>query len=417
MSLFFRTAGGSRLQLAEAVHKNSLLSREGMLERLFTFLFSGLVYPQIWEDPVVDMDALCLTQSDRLIAIASGGCNVASYLVAEPAHITAVDLNASHVALNRLKLAAFRHLPDYASFHRFFAHAADKGNVAAYDKHLAAHLDENCRAYWGRRDYFGRRYVSRFARGFYRHGLLGQFIGMVHLLGLLHARSVRTLLNARDIEEQREIFERDIASLFSSRLVRFLARQPASLYGLGIPPAQYRALAADHKDGMIGALRERVRRLACDFPLRDNYFAHQAFGRAYSLAPDAPLPPYLQRENYARIRAAVERVDVLQISMTKQLASLPADSMDCYVLLDAQDWMNDQDLNALWAQITRTARPGARVIFRTAADELLLPGRVADEVLQRWQRDDVRSRALHKRDRSAIYGAFHLYTQKGSIRV
>ena len=48
----------SHAQLAAAVHRNSALSSEGALERLFTFLFSGLVYPQIWEDPVVDMDAL-----------------------------------------------------------------------------------------------------------------------------------------------------------------------------------------------------------------------------------------------------------------------------------------------------------------------------------------------------------------------
>ena len=39
--------------------------------------------------------------------------------------------------------------------------------------------------------------------------------------------------------------------------------------------------------------------------------------------------------------------------------------------------MNDADLTALWTEITRTARPGARVIFRTAADERLLPGRAA----------------------------------------
>ena len=40
--------------------------------------------------------------------------------------------------------------------------------------------------------------------------------------------------------------------------------------------------------------------------------------------------------------------------------------------------MNDAQLNALWREITRTARPGARVIFRTAAEPSLLPGRVDD---------------------------------------
>lgn len=48
--------GASQLRaaLAAAVHRNDALSSEGMLESLFTLLFNGLVYPQIWEDPVVD---------------------------------------------------------------------------------------------------------------------------------------------------------------------------------------------------------------------------------------------------------------------------------------------------------------------------------------------------------------------------
>ena len=84
-----------------------------MLERVFTLAFRGLVYPQIWEDPEVDLRALALTPSSRLITITSGGCNVLSYLTAAPGEIVAVDLNRAHVALTRLKLAAARHLPDY----------------------------------------------------------------------------------------------------------------------------------------------------------------------------------------------------------------------------------------------------------------------------------------------------------------
>ena len=83
------------------------------------------------------------------------------------------------------------------------------------------------------------------------------------------------------------------------------------------------------------------------------------------------------------------------------------------MLLDAQDWMNDADLTDLWTQITRTARPGARVIFRTAADERLLPGRVPDSVLSAWDYQAERSREFGRRDRSSIYGAFHLYQLNG----
>jgi S-adenosylmethionine-diacylglycerol 3-amino-3-carboxypropyl transferase len=75
--------------------------------------------------------------------------------------------------------------------------------------------------------------------------------------------------------------------------------------------------------------------------------------------------------------------------------------------------MNDADLNALWREITRTARPGARVIFRTAAEPSLLPGRVDDAILSRWRYEAEQSQAWTQRDRSAIYGGFHLYVFGG----
>jgi S-adenosylmethionine-diacylglycerol 3-amino-3-carboxypropyl transferase len=83
------------------------------------------------------------------------------------------------------------------------------------------------------------------------------------------------------------------------------------------------------------------------------------------------------------------------------------------VLLDAQDWMTDHQLNALWTEITRTARPGARVIFRTAAEPTLLPGRVADRILDRWTYEEEESLELGRQDRSSIYGGFHLYVYNG----
>src|SRR5262245_33163243 len=62
-------------RLRQAVHRHKRISKQGIQERLFTLVFSGLVYPQIWEDPLVDLEALCLKDDEHLVAIASGGCN------------------------------------------------------------------------------------------------------------------------------------------------------------------------------------------------------------------------------------------------------------------------------------------------------------------------------------------------------
>ena len=62
---------------------------------------------------------------------------------------------------------------------------------------------------------------------------------------------------------------------------------------------------------------------------------------------------------------------------------MPAQSVDRFVLLDAQDWMTDAQLSALWRAITRSASAGARVIFRTAGKETILPGHVDAKILAR----------------------------------
>jgi len=395
--------------LDTAVHRSRALSKAGLLERLFTLAFRGLVYPQIWEDPVVDMAALAIQPTDHVVAIASGGCNILSYLTADPAQISAVDLNGAHVALGRLKLCALKHLPDYESFLTFFGDAASPSNLKAYRRHLLPHLDAATAAYWNGRRSYGRRRIQAFSRNFYRYGLLGTFIGSGHLLGRLYGFDPGEILTARSPGEQRKVFEEKIAPIFDKGFARWLSRQPASLFGLGIPPAQYRKLAADRPGGIAAVLRHRLERLACDFDVSQNYFAWQAFGRRYATGSEEALPPYLQRRNFATIRARAERVTWRQTSMTEFLRAQPAASVDCVVLLDAQDWMSDADLTMLWTEITRAARPGARVIFRTAADERLLPGRVPTDLLAAWRYDEAECREYNRRDRSSIYGGFHLY--------
>lgn len=389
----------------KAVHRHGRWSAQGLAERAFTFAFRGLVYPQIWEDPEADLEALALTPDSRVIAIASGGCNVLSYLVANPAAITAVDLNPAHIALNRLKNEAARRLSQ-EEFARFFAHADDRRNVAAYREKLRPHLDAATRAYWDGRAPVRPR-IEAFARGFYRGGLLGRFIGAAHLLARLHGVDPRVILAARDRAEQRRIFDEKFAPIFDSKLVRWLGDRPAALYGLGIPPAQFGELTGGAK--MADVLRRRLETLACDFDLKDNYFAWQAFARGYAPGPDAPLPPYLQPANFESVRDRADRIDVRHANMTEHLATLPAGALDRFVLLDAQDWMTDEQLTALWTEMTRVAAPGARILYRTAGIPDIVPGRVPAEILSRWTYQEAESQRLGKRDRSAVYGATHLY--------
>ncbi|MEM0944862.1 MAG: DUF3419 family protein, partial [Pseudomonadota bacterium] len=381
-------------------------TREGGLERLFSRLFEGMVYPQIWEDPVVDMAAMQLGPDDDVVCIGSGGCNMMSYLTCSPASISVVDLSPAHVALNKLKLSAAENLPDHGAFFDLFGRADQRRNRATYNR-LRPHLDAETRAYW-EGGLLSRR-ADRFTKGFYRYGLLGRFIGAVHLVAWLGRVDFRPLLNATTLDQQQAFFDERIAPLFENRIVKFLARRRASLFGLGIPPAQYDKLAADADGDVVPVLRERTRKLMCDFPIAENYFAWQAFGRGYAPGEAPSVPPYLEPAHFQTVRAAASRVRVTNQTLTEMLAAEPDGSKSAFVLLDAQDWMNDAQLNALWAEIVRTSRPGTTVVFRTGGADDILPGRVLPELLERWTYDPQASANGFARDRSAIYGGFHVY--------
>ena len=60
--------------------------------------------------------------------------------------------------------------------------------------------------------------------------------------------------------------------------------------------------------------------------------------------------------------------------------------------------------------LVETLKDGERG-FRTAAEKSVLPGRVSEALLSQWRYAEEKSRTYLARDRSAIYGGFHLYVK------
>lgn len=377
--------------------------------KLFVHWFNRLVYAQIWEDPVADLVALQLRPGERLLTISSGGCNALAYLAASPGAVHAVDLNEAHLATLDIKRAAFRGLPSYDHLLAFLGDAAQPDNAERYEAWVRPWLNGEALEWWEHKDLLGRRRARMFTQHFYRQGLLGRFIGFSHLLVRLLGGDLAKLGAAKTEEERNALFDRHLAPVFKNRLVRFLASRPTALYSLGIPPAQFEAICEDAKDGIAADFSERMRRLTCDWPLEQNCFAMQAVHRRYDIACQTALPMYLQRKHYDTIRANLDNLYAHHTTLTDFLRGQPAGALDAYVFLDAQDWMDQAQLSELWHEVTRTASPGARVLFRTGGASSPLEKLLPAELLEHWKTDGARNRALHALDRSAIYGGMHLY--------
>lgn len=392
-----------------AVINSTTAGRKGLADRLFAHWFNRLVYAQIWEDPVVDLAALELQPGARILTISSGGCNALAYLMADPAAVHAVDLNATHLAMLEIKKTALRCLPTYPDVLAFLGDADQADNRQRYHQHIAPNLDGVTRRYWEARGISGRRRYHYFTTGAYRKGLLGDFIGLAHVFSRCLGGNLQKMTTAKSHDEQQALYDQHVAPLFQNWLVRFLSRQPMALYSLGIPPSQFDAIARDAGGDVTADFAERMRRLACDWPIAENCFAGQAFGRRYDTATQSALPMYLQAEHHSAIRERIDRVHAHHTTLTAFLHQQPAQSMDAYLFLDAQDWMDAAQLIELWQEVTRTAKPSARVVFRTGGSVSPLERTLPTTILQGWKTDPARNAALFRQDRSAIYGGLHLY--------
>ncbi|MCA0199836.1 MAG: BtaA family protein [Proteobacteria bacterium] len=377
-------------------------------DKRFAESFDRLVYTQIWEDPEVDIAAMELKPGHKVATICSAGCNALSYLTAAPdVEVTAIDLNFSHLSLAGLKRAAFGAVGSYDDIRSLFVKAAGARNRALYQDRIAAKLPAGIKAYWegGRR----ARYED-FVSGFFKKGLLGKAITLARLLARLHGVRLEDALAMDDADQQRAWARKVLRPVFEGRLLSMLFSLRHPLFLLGIPPRQFELLCDGRPDRMASVLADRTEQLLGAVKSSENYFLWQAFTHGYKPSADGrALPPYLTRENFDIMRRRACQLHLEHDSVTNFLARQEAAAFDRYVLLDAQDWMDERTLVALWSQIGRTAKPGARVVFRTAGTIPPFTPYLETGAWSGWRRLDALSDQLHARDRSGIYGNFHVY--------
>ena len=399
-----------------AVQNEKVTTKQGFLQKLFTVWFDAFVYNQIWEDPRVDLEALQLDSNSRVLTISSGGCNALNYILEGPASVTAVDLNRHHIYFLNLKIAALKHLPSYESFFDLFGRGKCRNANSNYLRYIAPHLDEDTRGFWesntlGGSLLFGDR-ISFFTNaGLYDLLRNGYFLHFFHRLAHLFGCRPEEVLKAKNKEEQERLYEKHIAPFFDTCLIRAVARLPVTMFGLGIPPQQYDELTADLESGktVIDVYRERVRRLACDFPIDENYFAWQAFARKYDTENRKAIPEYLKVENYEKLKSNVDRLTTVIGSATDAIANRGPGTFNRFVLLDAQDWMNAGQMTELWSTVAEKSEPGSRIIFRTAGSASPVETNLPPDLRSKFSYESGLSQELFRQDRASIYGGFHLY--------
>jgi S-adenosylmethionine-diacylglycerol 3-amino-3-carboxypropyl transferase len=306
-------------------------------------------YASCWEDPLILQEALQVQSGDRVLSICSGGCNSLSMLVQDPAAMTVVDFNPAQIHLVRLKMAALRTL-DHDGLLELIGVRDSQRRRGLYEQTKEALAAADV-AFWDMN-------LPLIDKGLYRIGRTDKYLMLFGRLvrTLFGRRKVERMFAARDLDEQRALFQREWAGpLWRGLFNTFFHR---AVISRAKDPTHFRFVDFD---GFGDRFRKRTEWLFTDVPLQDNYFLSLVFTGRYP--HDRAVPPYLLEENQRYVADRLDRITFHQGDLEGLLGASPEHSFDRFNLSNLFDWVDDEHLTRALKRVVRAGRPGGRMIY------------------------------------------------------
>jgi S-adenosylmethionine-diacylglycerol 3-amino-3-carboxypropyl transferase len=382
--------------------------------RVFKLVHSNnLVYNTCWEDPRLDRIALQIGPKDNVLVITSAGCNALDYALCAPHHVYAVDMNPRQNALLDLKLAGIKGL-EFEDYFRIFGYGYHPDASKLYRQKMRPHLSRWPQAYWDK----WIKFFSTPGRSFYYRGTTGYFARLIKAYTdrVIRVRPyIDAALDARSLEEQRDIYNTHLREKFWSRPLRFAMNRDTTLSMVGVPKAQRRQVETQYRGGIVRFVQDCVEAVFCKMPLADNYFWRVYMKGEYS---KRCCPEYLKPENFQLLKdGLVDRVSTHTNSVQGFLENHRG-TISRYVLLDHMDWLSDKFFPLLeleWQALVNRAAPHTRLIWRSGGLATDYLDRVTVNVrgMQRMLPDLLTyqkelAAELHQQDRVHTYGSFYI---------
>lgn len=354
---------------------------------------SKLIFCHNWEDPLMDERALQIRKGHVVFTITSGGCNSLGFLRFHPSAVFCVDINAAQTYVMELKRAAFRFL-DYDDFVSFIGIRKSKNRLILFDQ-LKESLSAEAIAFWE-----ARRSIIK--KGIFMNGRYESFVRLAGwLLRILQGPSrTRRLFTLDSLEKQRDFFEKE----WNNRRWKFIFNtmfNKKSLANKGLNADYFHF--DDGSSSFSESFQRRTANAITGLPAKTNYFLSLYLLGKYQ--DEINMPEYLKEVHFATIRNNIEHIHPITADSKYWLAGQPDNFFDAFALSNICELMDDKDTLKLFSEVVRTAKPGAKVIFRN----LMIPREVPESLQSIIVKNEVLSKELQQADRSFVYGKVAAY--------
>lgn len=310
-----------------------------------------LFFAQVREDSRLEVAALRRHLHDPIAIVSSGGCTALALVAHGADRVVGIDLNRTQNHVSELKAVAVAQLGPAAAAAMTGGAPAEEDRLTAYQKVRPA-LSPGAQGYWDAHD-------SAIRAGVLNAGATEQLMRVL-------SRTIRTVVHNRErIAEllaqsghagQRRFYDEEWNTPRWRLLFRLLCNKMTMRRTYD--PAFFEHVANPSFARHFHHTAELALR---DLPANDNYFLHFMFNGHYS---PAARPSYLDESHAARLAQAGDRLALVDGKFTDYLREQPDQSIGGFALSNICEWLTDEEVDELFTQIVRTARPGARLVFR-----------------------------------------------------
>lgn len=351
--------------------------------------FDLVRYANCWEDADILFTALEPRPGKRILSIGSAGDNALA-LLASGAEVVAVDLSPAQLACIELRRAAFHSL-DHPALLGFL------GVRPANDRwetwlQLRPELPAESQAFWDTR-------AESIRQGFIHDGKFEHYFRKFrsYILPLIHPRRTTEEWLREKTRQQRIDFYAQRWNNWRWRLLFRVFFSRFVMGRLGRDPEFFR-----YVEGSVGQrILERTGYALTELSTHDNPYLVYILSGNYGTA----LPRYLRPENFAAVRAGLDRLHVVRGSIdevARDWAKRPDGGFDGYNLSDIFEYMSPELTSSVYGRLLSAARPKARLAYWN----MLVPRSAPQEFANRVVQLSELSKSLFGQDKAWFYSAF-----------
>lgn len=348
-----------------------------------------LLFAQVREDPVLEIEALRVRSGGRYVVVGSGGCTALSMLAAGAGHVTAVDLNRTQNHLTELKAVAVSVVSPWERQGFLGAEPMSSLRRRRIYSALRARLSSAATEYWD-------QHPDSIERGVLGAGASERFIRALARVvsSCIHPKSrIERLLAAKSLDEQRTIYHREWNNRRWRSLFHILVNRWT--FDRTYDPAFFSNV---ENPSFAKHFHQLFERTICEVPAATNYFLHFMLTGRYPVSRVDGVPPHLDPAWDRSLGDIAKSLLLVDGRYEDYLASCDTSSVDGLALSNICEWMDDVSIDALFDEVVRVARPGATVCFRNFVGHTEVPERFRSAIVE----DIELGLGAIRRDRSCV---------------